>query len=129
MKKIFLIGLLFVMTTLCLPCIAKSNINTIPYNTKLLEYNGYKNIRPDNIKKLEVIKFTAGGVTSEMIKKEEDVIKIYNMLNKKYVGRKSNICTDDNTTVYVFTLKDKTKIDIEIEADSLVIKGDRYLLK
>lgn len=45
------------------------------------------------------------------------------------IGRKTNMSCDDNTTIYVFTLTDETKMSLEIEYDWVVIDNIRYILK
>ena len=45
------------------------------------------------------------------------------------IGRKTDMACDDNTTIYVFTLTDETKLSLEIECDWVVINNIRYILK
>ena len=45
------------------------------------------------------------------------------------IGRKTEMSCDDNTTIYVFTLADETKLSLEIECDWVVIDNVKYILK
>lgn len=134
MKKIFLVGLLIIITILCAVYFINisnkyPNKNIHFKSMQLLDYEEYTKIRPNNIKDVEIVRITVGGSDAEIIKEKEEIIKIYNMLKKKRIGRKSKLETLDNTTLYTFTLNDDTKVTIEKEAKCVVIKGERYVLK
>ena len=96
--------------------------------TPLMEYDTYKNIKEDNIKKIEIIKYTEGGDQREEVD-HDSIIKVYNDLNKIKIGKESNTTCEDNTTVYIITLTDDTKENIEIECDNIVINNKRYVLE
>lgn len=94
----------------------------------LMDYGEYKNITKENIEQIEIIKYTEAGTDSILVE-DDSIISIYENLKKKKLEKKTNMSCDDNTTVYVFTLKDDSKISIEIECDWAVIGDDRYILK
>ena len=96
--------------------------------TSLMDYGDYKNITEDNIKEIEIIRYTEGGDNHQIVDKDS-VTGIYNNLKNKKLGKKTDRSCEDNTTVYAFTLNDETKITIEIECDWVVIGKDRYVLE
>lgn len=130
MKKILLIVLFVIVLLVGIFCLNKPNKNIQKSdNNALLKNDNYRIIKNNNIKSIEVIKYKESGTDSKILEKEEEIIKIYNMLNKKYIGNKCYIHTDDNTIIYNFTLYDDTKVSIEIEGDCVIIENQRYFLK
>ena len=135
MKKTLLIGLLILVIIICAVFFITRNNNSSEdtnknaISGKLLDYEEYTKIRLDNIKSVEVIKYTEAGDKTEVIEDKTEISRTYNKLKDKTIRRKSDMITTDNTTIYRFTLNDDTKISIEIEADCVVINGDRYVLK
>ena len=97
-------------------------------STSLMDYGDYKNITEDNIKQIEIIKYTEAGVNTTLVD-ENSIISVYNKLKKMKIGRKTEMSCDDNTTIYVFTLTDETKLSLEIECDWVVIDNIKYILK
>lgn len=121
-KKIILITFIFSTIFITTGC-SKSN-----ELVSLMDYGEYKNITKENIEQIEIIKYTEAGTDSILVE-DDSIISIYENLKKKKLEKKTNMSCDDNTTVYVFTLKDDSKISIEIECDWAVIGDDRYILK
>lgn len=97
-------------------------------STSLMDYGDYKNVTKDNIKQIEIIKYTEAGSNTTLVD-ENSIIGVYNKLKKMKIGRKTDMACDDNTTIYVFTLTDETKLSLEIECDWVVIDNIRYILK
>ena len=95
----------------------------------LLDYKEYKNIKPENIQYIEIVKYTEAGDNSEIKKNKEDITSIYNMLKNKKFARKTDKTTTDYTTVYRFILNNNTRISIEFEGNCVVINGQRYIIK
>ena len=96
-------------------------------SVSLMEYGEFAKIREDNIKQIEIVRYTVMGDDSTIVD-EESIKNVYHNLQKKKIGRKTNMVCEDNTTVYIFTLEDDNKIKIEIECDWVIIGKDRYLL-
>lgn len=123
MKKKIILNLLIIITLSILTGCNKSN-----ESTSLMDYGDYKNITEDNIKQIEIIKYTEAGVNTTLVD-ENSIISVYNKLKKMKIGRKTEMSCDDNTTIYVFTLTDETKLSLEIECDWVVIDNVKYILK
>ena len=123
MKKKIILNLLIIITLSILTGCNKSD-----ESTSLMDYGNYKNITEDNIKQIEIIKYTEAGVNTTLVD-ENSIISVYNKLKKMKIGRKTEMSCDDNTTIYVFTLTDETKLSLEIECDWVVIDNIRYILK
>lgn len=93
----------------------------------LMDYPDYRKITLDNIKSLKIIRYTEAGVNE--IKVEEDKIySIVNSLNQLGLYGETKMGCTDNTTIYLFELKDGSKEAIEIECNWVIIKGKRYNL-
>lgn len=123
MKKKIILNLLIIITLSILTGCNKSD-----ESTSLMDYGDYKNITKDNIKQIEIIKYTEAGVNTTLVD-ENSIISVYNKLKKMKIGRKTEMSCDDNTTIYVFTLTDETKLSLEIECDWVVIDNVKYILK
>ena len=94
----------------------------------LMEYGEYAKITKDNIKGIKIIRYTEGGDETSTVS-DDAIIKVYNNLKKKKMGKETGMTCDDNTTVYIFTLIDGTEMTIEIECGLAVIGNKRYVLK
>lgn len=123
MKKKIILNLLIIITLSILTGCNKSD-----ESTSLMDYGDYKNVTKDNIKQIEIIKYTEAGSNTTLVD-ENSIIGAYNKLKKMKIGRKTDMACDDNTTIYVFTLTDETKLSLEIECDWVVIDNIRYILK
>ena len=97
-------------------------------NISLMKFDKYKDIKLEDIDHIEKIRYTEGGDESEEITDEEEIKIIYNSLNKKKIGKKTNMACDDNTTIYKFYIGDNI-ITIEIECGILINGKERYILK
>ena len=123
MKKKIILNLLIIITLSILTGCNKSD-----ESTSLMDYGDYKNITEDSIKQIEIIKYTEAGVNTTLVV-ENSIISVYNKLKKMKIGRKTEMSCDDNTTIYVLTLADETKLSLEIECDWVVIDNIKYILK
>ena len=123
MKKKIILNLLIIITLSILTGCNKSD-----ESTSLMDYGDYKNVTKDNIKQIEIIKYTEAGSNTTLVD-ENSIIGVYNKLKKMKIGRKTDMACDDNTTIYVFTLTGETKLSLEIECDWVVIDNIRYILK
>ena len=123
MKKKIILNLLIIVTLSILAGCNKNN-----ESTSLMDYGDYKNVTKDNIKQIEIIKYTEAGANTTVVD-ENSIISVYKKLKEMKIGRKTDMSCDDNTTIYVFTLTDETKMSLEIECDWVVIDNIRYILK
>ena len=97
-------------------------------STTLMNYGDYKKITKDNIKQIEIVRYTEAGDNRKIVDKES-IPEVYDNLNKKKIGNKTDMSCLDNTTVYIFTLDTGEKISIEIECEWVVINNIRYILE
>ena len=96
--------------------------------TSLMDYGDYQKINEENIKKIEIVRYTEGGDLSETV--EDDlIVSTYNNLKNKKIGKETNRTCEDNTTVYIFTLADDTKMKIVIECGWVIIDNKRFILE
>lgn len=123
MKKIILILIIFILITGC-------NINNNDNLSLLMNYNDYKDIDVDNVTSLEIVKYLEDGVSNVTIDNYDDIIKIYNDLNKYYIGNETNRTCEDSTVIYKFIQDDKI-ISIKIECNDVLVLDNirRELIK
>ena len=128
MKKVFIIGLSALLLAGC----GEEKKNEEPKEDKPVEYvsifekEEYKNIELDNINSISKIRYTEAGDDRSEITDEEEIKQLYNGLKAAKVGEEVQTACEDNTTVYVFNLKDGSSPAIEIECEWFVINGKRY---
>ena len=125
MKKLIFILIL----TILFPLSIVYAENKIAHEQYLLNYKEYKNITPDNIKSLKIIRYTEGGAEETPIKSKDEITQIYNFLNQIKITDETKMSCTDNTTLYSFILKDDSKVTIEIECNWVIIKNKNYLFK
>lgn len=94
----------------------------------LMDYGDYAKITKDNIKQIEIIRYTEAGDHSEIVE-EDQINSIYNNLKKRKIGSQNNRSCDDNTVIYIFTLTDDTSLKIEIECENVILDENRYVLE
>ena len=95
----------------------------------LLEYQEYKDITPENIKKIKIIRYTEAGVSEKVIKDKKSIKDTYNYLKKIKIDSKTNFSCTDNTTIYHFTLNDNSQKYIEKECSWVIINRQNYKIK
>lgn len=121
MKKILLIIMCLFIFTGC--------IKEEPVNIKYIKsFDKYKNLYRDNIKSIKKVRYTEGGDQSEEYTTEEDIDKIFNSISSIKLGKETNMTCEDNTTVYIFYLKDGSETFVEIECDWVIVNSKRYLI-
>ena len=125
MKKLIFILIL----TFLFPLSSVYADSKIEHEQHLLSYKDYKNITPDNIKSLKIIRYTEGGADETPVNNKDEITLIYNFLNKIKITDETKMSCTDNTTLYSFTLKDNSKTTVEIECNWVVIKNRNYLFK
>lgn len=127
MKKKLLVGLLIVMVLLFYLLFSfkirqKEVINSEP----LLEFLEQSEINADDIEKITYIRYTEGGDNEVIYTDKDDIKSIYNRVKNIKVGKETNRACEDNTTVYIFNIKNGTNLKVEIECDWVVINNKRY---
>lgn len=105
---------------------ASSNITQNPQNIRLLDYKDYKNIKPENIKAMKIIRYTEAGINEKNTDDKALINEIYNYLSQIKISNEAKMGCTDNTTIYSFTLNDNSTASIEIECDWIVLKGKNY---
>lgn len=117
MKKV-----LIVMTTLLL-------VGCYPKENSLMDYGDNSKISISNIKSIDIVRYTEGGLGERTITEESEIKSTYEALKNKRLEKETNQACDDNTTIYKFNLVDSSTISIELECEWVVIGDKRYLLK
>ena len=95
----------------------------------VLEHDYYKGLTLEDIVSVEKVFYGVAGEKSESYTEQEDIEKIYNKWKNTKIGKETDKSCEDNTTVYIFKLKDNATISIEQECDWIVINNKRYLIK
>ena len=130
MKKIIVLLLSVVIITGCnlKEKIEKDITNTPSSNVPILEFDKYKGFSIDNVKSLNVIKYTVAGISEETVSEMDEIQSIFNYISRFSVGNETAMACEDNTTIYEFIMKDDSKVSFEIECDWLVVGNKRYEL-
>ncbi len=92
----------------------------------LMDNPKYKNVIPENIKYVKIIRYTEAGASEKDIKDRAEIISLYNHFKKVKLTNISGMGCTDNTTIYVFMLNDGSKAAIEIECEWIVLNGKSY---
>ncbi len=129
MKNIFIL-IVFIIMLLDGGLSAKADdVPVLPQAGKLMylmDYPDYQMITPDNIKSLTIRRYTEAGAFDREVEEEAQIIETYNYLKQIVIAGETKYSCTDNTTMYFFTLKDDSKVHIEIECDWVVLKGKNY---
>ena len=89
----------------------------------------YKDVIVKNSDNIQINKYTEAGLESKVITNKEDISSVYSdLLNIKY-GEETDMACEDNTTIYLITLKNGKKKTITIECDWIIIGDKRYLIE
>ena len=130
MKKIIkIITAILIVVLLIIIILVLVNKKEETPKTPLFEMKEYNNIKYEQIKSINIMKYTEGGVESIMVDQPKEIKATYNKIKKIKVGKEVQTACDDNTTVYVIQFKDDTTKEVEIECDWIVIGDKRYLVK
>lgn len=97
--------------------------------TFLKDNEEYKDVIVKNIDNIQINKYTEAGLESKVITNKEDISSVYNdLLNIKY-GKETKQACEDNTTIYLISLKNGKKKTITIECDWIIIGDKRYIIE
>ena len=97
--------------------------------TFLKDNEEYKDVYIKNIDNIQINKYTEAGLESKVITNKDDISSVYNDLFSIKYGKETDMACEDNTTVYLITLKDGKKKTITIECDWIIIGDKRYLIE
>ena len=133
-KKIYLVLIIVLLLVTACSLSTTSTDNkkdTKPKTTEksVLDHEYYKGLTLEDIVSVEKVFYGEGGEETESFTEQEDIERIYNMWKNTKLGKETNQACEDNTTVYIFKLKDNATISIEKECDWVVINNKRYLIK
>ncbi len=103
--------------------------NTRIKNMSVLDHDYYKGLTLEDIVSVTIVKYSEGGADEKTYESEEDIKKYYYYWKKTKLGKQTTMSCDDNTTTYIFMLKDNASISIQKECDWVVINNERYLIK
>ena len=95
----------------------------------VLDHDYYKGLSLEDIVSIEVVFYGEGGEQSKTYTEQDDIERIYNGWKNTKLGKETQQACEDNTTVYIFKLKDNATISIEKECDWVIINKKRYLIK
>lgn len=95
----------------------------------LMKMEEYKKMKVDNIKTINIVKYTDDENESVFQEQKNEIKKTYNDLSKYKVGKETKNACFDKRTIYFFELEDGQEVSIEIECDWIVLNEKRYLLK
>ena len=132
MSKFSKLILILLFGTIICGCNSEEKKEDIKVDTEeisILEYGKYKNIKLDDIERVQIIKYTVGGDNPNEYNDFEEIKNIYEKLLNYKVGEETNMVCEDNTTSYVFYMNNGDKYSISIECNWFVIDGKRYLVK
>ena len=133
MKKYLIIIILFLLVLIGILILnpkKSTNRNKKVDNktTYLFDNEYYKDLKLDNIKSIDVLKYTEGGLEEENYTDKEFITETYNYWKNTKLGEETNMSCEDNTIIYKFNMDDNSTITIEKECDWVIINDKRYLI-
>lgn len=108
---------------------ASANKSEPPEEYFLMKIFGYDRVKPENITSLQITRYTVGGADTKNIDDKTEIKEIYDYLSRIKVTNETGMRCEDNTTVFVFNLKDGSSVSLELECDWVVVKGKRFNIK
>ena len=133
-KLLIIIAILFIM----IGCSKEKNIpSPVPTTTStslhdtisLMNFGVYKNFSINNVKFLNISKYTEAGIDDKKISDINEIKSIYETLSKYKIGEITESSCDDNTTIYSFTMNDGSTVVFEFECNWIVIDNVRYMVE
>ena len=124
-KRIIII--IVVILVLCILLFFGIKVKPVKENGKLLfDFLNQEEFDTENIESVEYIRYTEGGDNTITYTDSDNIKSMYNSVKNIRVGKETNRACEDNTTVYIFNMKDNTQFKVEIECDWVVIGNKRY---
>ena len=127
-KIVIIIPILLILLFLISQIEIKQEIHINEINIKLFDHNYYKELKIEDVNKIEISKYTEGGVETKEITDEDEIINTYNSFKNIILIEETQMACEDNTTIYKFITNDK-EYKIEKECNWFVINNKRYLYK
>ena len=97
-----------------------------PKEFYLLKHEQYKDFTVDDVISYELIRYTVAGDNKEEFSDRESIEKAYKGLSETKLGEETTMSCEDNTTVFIFYLKDGSTRSFEKECDWFIIDGKHY---
>ena len=91
----------------------------------LLEFLN-KDFDLNDVTSVEYVRYTEGGDNRVIYTEKNDIERLYNAVKDIKIGKETSMACEDNTTVYIFNMKDNKTVAVEIECDWVVIGNTRY---
>jgi len=129
MKKKYFIGILILILLLIVVLFILLVQKDKSYTKNLMQLEEYQELKLEDIKTINIMKYTESGVESVLEENKSDIKSTFNTLSKIKVGEETKSSCDDNTTIYIIEREEKDPISIEIECNILVLNKKRYLIK
>ena len=133
MKNLKRILLILLVTILISGCGKEKDNDEKPEKKKepseviyLFDHEYYDGFNFDEVESLEEIRYTIAGDQRKPITSKEEIEQTYNMLKSIKIGDKDGLTCEDNTTVYVFTMKDGKEYTVTFDCEWLIIGRDSY---
>lgn len=124
-KRIIII--IVAILVLCVLLFFGIKVKPVKENGKLLfDFLNQEEFDTENIESVEYIRYTEGGDNTITYTDSDNIKSMYNSVKNIRVGKETNRACEDNTTVYIFNMKDNTQFKVEIECDWVVIGNKRY---
>ena len=60
----------------------------------------YQDLKLDEIKQINVVRYTEGGSESVLEEEKDDIERTYHYLSQIRVGKETDMACEDNTTIY-----------------------------
>ena len=127
-KIVIIIPILLILLFLISQIEIKQEIHINEINIKLLDHNYYKELKIEDVNKIEISKYTEGGVETKEITDEDEILNNNNSFKNIILTEETQMACEDNTTIYKFIFNDK-EYKIEKECNWFVINNKRYLYK
>jgi hypothetical protein len=127
-KIVIIIPILLILLFLISQIEIKQEIHINEINIKLLDHNYYKELKIEDVNKIEISKYTEGGVETKEITDKDEILNTYNSFKNIILTEETQMACEDTTTIYKFITNDK-EYKIEKECNWFVINNKRYLYK
>ncbi len=79
-----------------------------------------------NIKSLETIFYTEGGILKKETSNQKEIQSTLNYLLQFHVGPDEGLRCTDNSVVYVFLLENGKEVRVETECEAMILDGTYY---
>lgn len=124
-KRIIII--IVVILVLCVLLFFGIKVKPVKEDGKLLfDFLNQEEFDIEDIESVKYIRYTEGGDNTITYTDSDNIKSMYNSVKNIRVGKETNRACEDNTTVYIFNMKDNTQFKVEIECDWVVIGNKRY---